>query len=1002
MKKFKSILFFCLLSISPVFSQMVHENDRFTPSSPTVYELGKYGIIPVGYYTGIPDISIPLGEIECGRLKLPITLRYHAGGIKVEQIASWVGLGWSLDAGGIISENITGRCDLIRTENNPKIFNFEDIESGQLPTYSDLISAPDFDFQPDIFSYNFNGYSGQFVLDDSLVPHEIRNNQELKILISRTLNPIHILITIIDGNGIRYEFDDMETTTRYIFDAGYSTINGQIYYNENEWRDKYKSQPILPTAWFLSRIISPNYSDTIKFIYENEVQKYTTKLDGFLYYSSFDKEWRSRNELLSSSETAPHGTNGFVFSKMENNTKRLKCIEGNNGVKIDFTADHTREDLTGSKRLDQIKMYYRNSLVKQWDLAYTYFQSSITHSSNATLNKRLRLSSITENQLKTWNFHYYGDDSGDHQMPYRTAYCGSDYWGFSNSAVSTADANNPAKLFSQLNGKILSFQRGHINNGSILVDQIKQDTVYYLAGSTKEPNIHYMKTYTLDSISYPTGGASKFIYEAHDYRRVGMNLINIDKTAGGLRIKEVISYSAPGKVATKKSYQYSSNDLGNVSSGTIINDIQESVMKRSLTGLTSTAMNYNAIWENLLELNSSSYTSLYSYGGEYIGYSRIIESNDTGASTEYTFYSIADFPNEYLSYYMYLFYYTNYLPFYSESHLLEYPMDPFLFGYWGASYGRGLLRSKSIFNANHQLLAFEENSYIFEDKARIYGMEIHRGSLLGENFEVNCYFHQTGQVLLSSKLIEKYDQNGLNPVRITEQYTYTDKNLVKTISGYHGLSNDQIYKTEYKYPVNYDYAPYKDMVSKNILTPVIEQTEYRSNVFTQKKITDYKNWGNNIFSPEFIKWQTKNQTNLETRITYHKYDSHGNPVHITQDGAKQVIYLWGYNSQYPIAEIVNATYSEVQTAVSNLFSTSIDALATQSIPNETKLTNGSLQDALPQALVTTYTYKPLVGVWKMQNPRSVVSEYVYDNFGRLQQIKVGGKVEKEYEYHYKN
>ncbi len=33
-------------------------------------------------------------------LSVPIALNYHAGGLKVGETSSWVGLGWSLQAGG--------------------------------------------------------------------------------------------------------------------------------------------------------------------------------------------------------------------------------------------------------------------------------------------------------------------------------------------------------------------------------------------------------------------------------------------------------------------------------------------------------------------------------------------------------------------------------------------------------------------------------------------------------------------------------------------------------------------------------------------------------------------------------------------------------------------------------------------------------------------------------------------------------------------------------------
>lgn len=79
--------------------------------SPNAASLGIYGIIPVSLYTGTPNISIPLYTFESRGLKLPVTLRYDASGVKVNQLPGWLGHNWSLEAGGVITRTIKERYD---------------------------------------------------------------------------------------------------------------------------------------------------------------------------------------------------------------------------------------------------------------------------------------------------------------------------------------------------------------------------------------------------------------------------------------------------------------------------------------------------------------------------------------------------------------------------------------------------------------------------------------------------------------------------------------------------------------------------------------------------------------------------------------------------------------------------------------------------------------------------------------------------------------------------
>lgn len=81
---------------------------QYIPKTPNVSSLVSQLDYPVSLYTGVPNISVPIYVIETDGIQIPISLSYNASGIRAGQEASWVGLGWSLNAGGIISRTI--RC----------------------------------------------------------------------------------------------------------------------------------------------------------------------------------------------------------------------------------------------------------------------------------------------------------------------------------------------------------------------------------------------------------------------------------------------------------------------------------------------------------------------------------------------------------------------------------------------------------------------------------------------------------------------------------------------------------------------------------------------------------------------------------------------------------------------------------------------------------------------------------------------------------------------------
>lgn len=113
MSRKKLLYAFVLSSILIQLETIAQKNpyNEVSIASPTAASLGKYADIPVNNHTGIPGISIPIYTVKEGSLELPVSLSYHAGGLKVMETASWVGAGWSLNAGGVITRTVRGAPD---------------------------------------------------------------------------------------------------------------------------------------------------------------------------------------------------------------------------------------------------------------------------------------------------------------------------------------------------------------------------------------------------------------------------------------------------------------------------------------------------------------------------------------------------------------------------------------------------------------------------------------------------------------------------------------------------------------------------------------------------------------------------------------------------------------------------------------------------------------------------------------------------------------------------
>ncbi|MEO0789298.1 MAG: hypothetical protein AAFY36_11575, partial [Bacteroidota bacterium] len=106
-----AILLFLLLAVSSSIFSQENSVSPTLPPAPGAAAISRYEDVPVGEFTGSLNFMVPIYNISYKEINSPISLSYNSIGAKVAEEASEVGLGWSINSGGIISRTIRGKDD---------------------------------------------------------------------------------------------------------------------------------------------------------------------------------------------------------------------------------------------------------------------------------------------------------------------------------------------------------------------------------------------------------------------------------------------------------------------------------------------------------------------------------------------------------------------------------------------------------------------------------------------------------------------------------------------------------------------------------------------------------------------------------------------------------------------------------------------------------------------------------------------------------------------------
>lgn len=950
--------------------------------SPKAASILRYGEYPVSLHTGLIDITVPVYKIEGNGITVPIEFKYHASGIKFDDTSNEVGLGWSLIAGGVISRTVVGARDgetsgtysrdvslLGNCESGPYVSSdyasLREVENGSRGSLYYDNSLGRLDGEMDQYSFSFLHYSGSFCFpfSESEVVMGTRPSNGLFIPVNgmKVISHDNLMIELLDAEGVYYKFQVKDV-------------------DQNERFKEY----------YLTQIISANKADTITFTYDVVPALSSIYVRRpFINYSATIRTKYGVNTSPGYSETEITEDGGIFYQSLR--PPRLARIDFRGGyVSFEYAV---LNNLT-TYSLQQIKIY--NSVEN------TPLQT-ILLTKGTFANGEQRLDKVTFSNSAGENYDYQFGYNGQPGNIYTNGgfYKGIDYWGYFNgSSVPNGRRYLPA------------------------FDNMPTQLQAYTAN--RDANESAMQGGILNKIIYPTKGYSEFTYQAHKAQySFGTALV----TGGGLRIYEIKNYLEDGTLAEKKWYKY----------GEMVDKNSDGVLdEESGIGMANTYpdkmdfINFSRILDTwvdpwTLEPHLAAVTEIERYltfpkisyflSGSSVVYPQVTEY--TGNNSEAlgkTVYRYEVFPDEKINQYG-----TTYRQYSPDTYQRT--------NYWKTGNllskriyrkeGTGYKEIQSTVNSykdintsefrNVRVLPYVEFTYSYggkdpddikknycntlwtEHREHFGGVSAYGSSL--SPYDYYNYFTSTGQRVLSAT-----DETIDGVTTHTSYATYNEigrlTNVTRITSGGDNVT------TYFKYPADFTYSPYINMKAANILTPVIEKTIYNNGNLLKREVSRYGFWHSRFFALSSYEEGYGNESPV-SRLTY-SYDLKGNIQELLKDDGTKSVYLWGYSGRYPIAQILNTTYSEVKNVLGQAL---IDRVTDANTPSDADLlaiNNLRNNVSLSRTKLKTYTYRPLIGMASQMDFNGRTTYYRYDSFGRLKYMEDNdGNLVQKYNYHYK-
>ncbi len=517
-----------------------------TPGAPNSANMGRYFEYPVNMSTGLPNIQIPLYTVKSGGLSLPITLTYHPGGIMVNANASWVGIGWSLNAGGAINKRTNGLDDFSGTNAgtgnyiNPNYTSFTNDFStmsasvdSSLSNYGSLYSEALYNFWGRVTQGCMDAEADDYIYSTPQGGGKFFYNQQKQLFQGDKINGWNYTFQMSTDNANPSPLAWFITTN-----TGHVYKYGALEKTENPLVNKVPTQGCFLEAvqkryvssWYLSELNDPVNNKNIQIQYNSAFKLSRSGVTINRHYKAIsipmplhqhdvEDSYREGDELTPSQILFDEGKVLFIQETAGrqdggvNALKEIKILDKNDKhiKSFLFKYFYTTADTTSFRN--------RNP--------YTFISTIPIAAVRDTFSKRLYLESIQEIHYKSngdtlkippYKFTYHLSTP----LPCRYAFA-QDSWGYYN---------------------------GKNSNSTFVPDNILTMYQTYDAGTGADRFVDtlYTKAGSLSSLQYPTGGKATFDMESN---RVGSQLI------GGLRLRKLTqSDSLTGKtLITEYNYE---------------------------------------------------------------------------------------------------------------------------------------------------------------------------------------------------------------------------------------------------------------------------------------------------------------------------------------------------------------------------------------------------------------------------------------------------------------